>query len=344
MRLSRQALGWIGLQLVVGAFAACSGAEEAGERSEVVSNWEGSGGSTSSPTPESRVFAADKMGTLYTSSGFTPFTPVPVVDGTKPIAGHGTGAQGDVIERYITSEGKVFEKRNNEWKGVGSLSQKVVDVSSNRGGLSLALTESGQILWRTESGLEPTYVHNNVYDVKIGSNPNPIPIGRIDACHDGNVLAISKDGKRLVKFTNASRTWSEVSLLGFPGNPNLSVKLTDVACGVSDTGTNVNLVLGTRVTNPSLHRLEIVNGRSVWSEFQEVRNLPIDSRVDVDSVGHVWFIGANANNVIGLRRTMVRAGGGSAGSSGIGSAGSSGIRPRVVTDFVLPNPRDVGTD
>jgi hypothetical protein len=238
-----------------------------------------------------------------------PMEVVPLPAGTKVKTAHGDGIgflAGGKGERYLTTGGKVYERTRSQsgeasdWYHVPARGQaKLVDISSSmHDAMVVAVTEGGKLMVRTEEPAGPAFAEDNALKVTNGNTAETF--SRIDVCRrSGDVLAISKDQRRLYRYAKFYKKWEKLSLSVLPGEVRNTPRVLDVACGTrSDEPSEDWYVIAKRDNEyEGLYQYWLPGSHDPeWKVAIEAvpwRNL---SRLDADEDGDLWYVAWDYGN------------------------------------------------
>lgn len=248
-------------------------------------------GTVSEALVSTRVVASDTSGKLYgSSSGTTTFSSIAVAAGTQAAAVEGGGGVADG-DYYVSKTGQLYERTTTSGWEQKFGAVKFVDVTTG-GGVTLALNDAGRIL-RKQDAQSFEYVE----ELQVRETPQGaiVPVSRIDVCANGKIWAVSSDGLALYGYESTSGVWTRDALAGIGGLPNTVPSVLDVGCDGGEA-----YIVAARAPKPGgVFRRH----HGVWVKIAAGQSLFSASRVDADSSGNVWFVGADSFNGPKLWRT-----------------------------------------
>jgi hypothetical protein len=273
----------LGICLLLGSLVGC-GAEGLDTEGEQV-------GAVSEALVSTRVVASDTSGNLYgSSSGTTTFSAIALASATQAASVEGGGGVADG-DYYVSKTGQLYERTaTSQWEQkFGAV--KFVDITTG-GGLTLALNDAGRIL-RKQDAQSFEYAE----ELQVRENPKAaiVPVSRIDACANGTIWAVSSDGLALYRYDGMPGVWVRDALSGIGGLPNTVPTVLDVGCDSGEA-----YIVAARAPRPGgVFRRH----HGAWVKIAAGQALFSASRVDTDSSGNVWFVGADSFNGPKLWRT-----------------------------------------
>jgi hypothetical protein len=261
---------FIGL-VALAAVSGCSGADEGGVESL---------GETEQALARKQVIVSDGDGNLWGWSSGVTFAKMTLAPNTKAaaVAAGNVGQRGDY---YITQDSRLFE-RDSGTAWLQRFGGTFLDITSVED-TAYAVSVQGTVLVKQPSG-DFDYVEEMQVRPEGGAL---FLLSRIDACKNGDILAVSADQRRAFKYYVEFQAWGILSLDSVQG-PTLDY-IQDVACG--DAG--IYAIAGKDGHPPGVYRK-----RDLGIGWDHVAggSMFIPRRVEADALGFAWFTASDSFN------------------------------------------------